>query len=183
MKIFLLIFFAFCAPSLKAQLLPGDIMRDDSIPQQFSSLGIMKYANADGVQTSLLTFSATGYSTFSRSRSAHIGVNFTTGGLNTGQRMEGLVTIMPSARYTFFGLGDFGVYVSAHAGIIQTLSNPFSNLSQLQFAHTGWGAAAWGGTYVKLFNWLPPVELSVGYWYMNLEKNYTLPSAQLSLIF
>jgi hypothetical protein len=105
------------------------------------------------------------------------------GGLNTGQRMEGLVCLMPSARYTFFGSGDFGVYFSAHAGIIQTLTNPFSNLSELQFATTGWGASAWGGTYVKLFHWMPPVELSVGYWYMNLEKNYLLPAAQIGLVF
>lgn len=170
--------------SLQAQLLPGDEVRDDSIPRTFTSIGLQKFQNTDGIQSSVLTFSAATYTTFFKTRSFHAGLVFASGGLNTGAKMEGLATILPAVRYTFYGSGDFGVFVSGNVGIIQTFSNPFTNLSSgFQFAHTGWGASAWGGTYVKLFSWLPPVELSVGYWYMNLEKNYTFPAAQLGLIF
>ncbi|MES2766157.1 MAG: hypothetical protein V4642_09830 [Bacteroidota bacterium] len=183
MKIFAIILFALSAVSLHAQLLPGDAIKDDSIPRTFTVIGLQKFQNVDGIQSSLLTFSAATYNTFFKTRKFHVGIAFTSGGLNTGLQMEGLACITPSVRYTFYGSGDFGVFVSGEAGIAQTFTNPFSNLGDFRFAHTGWGASGWGGTYVRLFHWLPPVELSVGYWYMNLEKNYTFPAAKIGLIF
>ncbi|HYF02047.1 MAG TPA: hypothetical protein VEC36_01625 [Patescibacteria group bacterium] len=183
MKILFFILFTLGVTSVQAQLLPGDDMRSDSVPHTFGTIGLLKFQNVDGIQSSLLSFSATGYSTVGQSRSLHAGITFMSGGLNTGNLMEGLACIMPGARYTFFGSSDFGIFLSGNAGILQTFSNPFTNVGSFQFATTGWGASAWGGSYVKLFSWLPPVEISVGYWYMNLEKNYTLPSAQVSLVF